>query len=127
MRPIHHRCVAAAVSVLALVTGACGSDDGDDTGGAAGDAPATTLELEARDFTFAPAALTAPPGAEVTVKVRNTGAAPHTFTSEAVGVDEQVAAGESGEATFTMPESGNVAFVCTIHEAQGMTGTIDPA
>ena len=136
------RWVAPAALSLALVAGACGGDDDESS---AGDEPAATvdagaagdqgdaggggetvaLELEAQDFEFAPATLTAPAGAEVTLTLRNTGDAPHTFTAGAVGVDEEVGAGESADVTFTMPDSGTLEFVCTFHEAQGMTGTID--
>ena len=144
MRLLHeraHRIAAAAaaavVVVLALGAGACGDSDDDDeaatstTTTAEGAAPGgggeeRTIDLEAKDFEFAPAEPTAPAGAEVTVKLRNTGAAPHTFTIAALGVDEQVAAGETGEATFTMPDTGNVEFVCRFHEGQGMKGTVEP-
>lgn len=128
MRPIHHRSAVTAVSALALVATACGDgSDGREDDAADDAAPTHTLELEARDFSFAPSALKAPSGARVTVTVRNTGAAPHTFTSADVDVDEQVPTGESSEVSFTMPESGSVSFVCTFHEARGMTGSIAPS
>ncbi|HET9442262.1 MAG TPA: cupredoxin domain-containing protein [Acidimicrobiales bacterium] len=116
---------AAAVVTVAIVAGGCGG--GDDEGGDATsteEAAASELELEATDFAFSPATLSAAAGAEVTLTVRNTGKAPHTFTSEALDVDEQVDAGKSAEVTFTMPDSGTVDFVCTFHEGQGMKGSI---
>ena len=140
MRLLHNRAhriaAAAAVVVLALGAGACGDSDDDDEaatsttttaeGPPEGGGEERTIDLEAKDFEFAPTESTAPAGAEVTVKLRNTGAAPHTFTIAALGVDEQVAAGETGEATFTMPDTGNVDFVCRFHEGQGMKGTVEP-
>lgn len=124
--PTHRiRALAALLTVLALSLGACGDDDDDAAEtGAVDDAAPAAISLEARDFEFSPASVSAPAGETVTVEVENTGQAPHTFTASAVDVDEQVAPGGSAEVTFTMPD-GNVEFVCRFHEGQGMTGTVE--
>jgi len=58
----------------------------------------------------------------VTVELVNEGNATHTFTSDALGVDEDVDASESSSVTVTLPEEGAVEFHCRFHEGQGMRG-----
>ena len=115
-------------AALAVTTGACGG--GGDAGAGSGDgatAKPAALDVEATDFAFAPATLSAPAGSAVKLTLRNSGDAPHTFTSDVLDVDEQAEAGKSVEVSFTMPDSGSVEFVCTLHEAQGMKGAIQVA
>lgn len=116
------RWLIATLAVVALLGAACGGDGGDggttptqttDGGGAA------TLELA--DFEFSPAALTVSSGDTITLE--NTGATPHTFTIADEGVDEQVEAGKTGEATIAL-DPGTYDFLCTLHESQGMVGTL---
>lgn len=132
------RWLMALLAVVALLGAACGGEgtdqvDGDDTGaptvesptGDAGDGDdvggggGETLELA--DFEFVPSELAVASGTTVTLD--NTGQAPHTFTIEDEGIDEQVDAGQSGEVTIDL-DPGEYDFVCTFHEAQGMVGTL---
>jgi plastocyanin len=80
------------------------------------------LELELDDNYFAPTFARGTPGAEVTVELVNEGNATHTFTSEALGVDEELGGGDSSSVTITLPEEGAVEFHCRFHEGQGMKG-----
>ena len=80
------------------------------------------LELELDDNYFAPTFARGTPGDEVTVELVNEGNATHTFTSDALGVDEELSGGDSSSVTITLPEEGAVAFHCRFHEAQGMKG-----
>ena len=127
----------AMVALLAL--GACGGDSGSDT--ASDDTPTTAVGEETTttaptddteptpepsgggsaqgdsitiaSFAFAPADLEAAPGAEITVT--NNDDAIHTLTA----VDKSVDTGnlEKGKsATITAPQSGELAYFCTIHE-----------
>ena len=111
-----------ATLVLALAVTACGGgetvDATGDSGGGGGN-----LSIAATDFAFDPAAATAPAGT-VAVTVENTGQAPHTFTVADADIDEQIAPGDSVTVDVTVPAGGTVAYVCTLHEAQGMTGEI---
>lgn len=123
----------ALVLVLALV--ACGGDDGseaEDTGPAEQDeavqepAPEDdgdggALTVTARDFSFDPNQVEVPAGEEVTLTFANDGEVPHTFTSEALGVDERAAPGGTVEITFTAPD-GEAEFHCEIHP--GMIGSV---
>lgn len=125
----------ALVALLAL--GACGGDSGSDT--ASDDTPTTAVgekttttgapeeteetqpagqstqgdSITIASFAFAPADLEAAPGAQITVT--NNDDAIHTLTA----VDKSVDTGnlEKGKsATITAPQSGELAYLCTIHE-----------
>jgi plastocyanin len=80
------------------------------------------LELELDDNYFAPTFVRGAPGEQVTVELVNEGNATHTFTSESLGVDEELSGGDSSSVSVTLPEEGAVAFHCRFHEAQGMKG-----
>jgi plastocyanin len=69
-----------------------------------------------------PAFIKAAPGATITVHLKNTGTTDHTFTSAALGVDKQLAAGASADLTVTMPSAGATEFHCRFHQSQGMQG-----
>jgi plastocyanin len=58
----------------------------------------------------------------VTVHLANEGNATHTFTSDSLGVDEELSGGDSSSVTITLPEEGAVEFHCRFHEGQGMKG-----
>lgn len=81
-----------------------------------------SLEVEQEDFSFAPTFVEAAPGARVTVELRNEGDAQHTFTIEALDVDEVVDGGDTAEVAVVLPEESPVRFTCRFHEAQGMQG-----
>lgn len=119
------RWLIAMLAVVALLGAACGGGDASPTettseptdgGGAA--------SLELADFEFSPADLTVSSGDTITLE--NTGETPHTFTIADEGVDEQVEAGESVEVTIDL-DPGTYDFVCTLHESQGMVGTLTVA
>jgi plastocyanin len=111
----------------------CSDDDEDGGEPAATDDDVGTAEevsVEAADFSFSPAEVTVPAGI-VTVKLANSGQAPHTLTvyadeefSEAVeGADtENVSAGEEGGFTVAF-EAGEYFFRCELHPGQ-MQGTL---
>ncbi len=80
------------------------------------------LELELDDNYFAPTFARGTPGEEVTVELVNEGSATHTFTSDALGVDEELSGGDSSSVTITLPEEGAVEFHCRFHGDQGMKG-----
>ena len=115
-----------------------GSESGSASGTASGEPPVSLegtvsdhgvgeiendeLELELDDNYFAPTFARGTPGEQVTVELVNEGDATHTFTSDALGVDEEVSAGDSSSVSVTLPEEGAVAFHCRFHEGQGMKG-----
>jgi plastocyanin len=88
----------------------------------AGDIENDELELELDDNYFAPTFIRGTPGEKVTVKLRNEGNATHSFTSDALGVDEELGPDDSSSVTVTLPQEGAVEFHCRFHGAQGMKG-----
>ncbi|MGH2806062.1 MAG: cupredoxin domain-containing protein [Actinomycetota bacterium] len=119
--------------LAALLLAACGGGDGGsnaadggDTAEEANEAGAggggTEVTVTAANFAFSPAKLSLEPGEEVSLTFVNDDSAPHTFTSEDLGVDLSAGAGEDATGSFTAPDSGSVEWQCTIHPA--MTGTI---
>jgi plastocyanin len=115
-----------------------GSAPGSGSGSESGDAPVELegtvndhgigeveddeLELELDDNYFGPTFVKGSPGGSVTVELVNEGSATHTFTSDALGVDEEVGPGDEASVTVTLPDEDAVEFHCRFHEAQGMKG-----
>jgi plastocyanin len=116
----------ALLAALVLALAACGGgdDEGGDEGDGGGDSTTepTSVEVSAADFSFSPSTLEVEPGAEVEVSLVNTGEAPHTMTSEDLGLDIEAQPGATADGTFTAPESGSVEFQCNFHPQ--MKGTI---
>lgn len=99
-----------------LLTAACGGgDEGGDSGGGGG-----TVTVTAADFAFDPSEVTASAGD--TIEFTNEDDAPHTFTAEEAGIDEEAAASGSASISLEGVEAGEYEFVCTIHPE--MTGTL---
>lgn len=79
------------------------------------------LTVTARDFSFDPNQVEVDGGGDVTLTFANDGEVPHTFTSDALGVDERAAPGQTVEITFPAPD-GEAEFHCSIHP--GMVGSV---
>jgi plastocyanin len=80
------------------------------------------VEVEQDDFYFNPTFVKAKPGSTVKVTLSNEGTVPHTFTIDALHVDQTIPKGEKKVVTVTLPSSGAVAFYCKFHKGQGMQG-----
>jgi plastocyanin len=77
-------------------------------------------------YRFTPDTITIHPG-KVQITLINTGrGAPHDFSVTGIPADfvPLASAGQTMTATFTAPAPGRYQFVCTIHVAQGQTGTM---
>jgi plastocyanin len=84
---------------------------------------AASIDMEADDYYFGPTFVKVKPGEKVTIELENEGNASHTFTSDSLGVDQQVAAGKSKKFTVTVPTDGTAfEFHCSFHEDMGMQG-----
>jgi plastocyanin len=141
--------VAAGTALACLALVGCGKDGGSSTGPEASNGATTPaasapvalsgtvndhgtkdlagkdeLELEQDDFYFGPTYIKAAPGAQVKVKLANEGSTAHTFTIDALHVDQTLKAGEHRDVTVTLPATGAVAFYCRFHKGQGMQGAI---
>lgn len=90
--------------------------------------PTISLELDAKDIAFSPWELTINAADEpVTIKMVNTGAAPHNFTIDSLGISVDVNPGEAVEVVIpagTAP--GTYDFYCDVpgHKEAGMVGTL---
>ena len=81
------------------------------------------LEIDANDFYFDPTFVKAAPGTKLSVTVKNTGKAQHTFSSVVLGIDEQLAPGQQKTLTITLPKDRQaVEYHCKFHGASGMQG-----
>jgi plastocyanin len=117
--------VAALAFVAALIFAACGDDDGDSAsnGGNGGSGSGgQTVEITAADFAFDPTTIDAEAGEEITVTLTNEDDTEHSFTIDDPEVETEAEGGESGEVTFTAPDS-SVEFYCRYHPDQ-MTGEV---
>lgn len=128
------RRIVAALAVLAVFLGGCGSDDSEDSAPPVelpgkvndhGTAKAENdMEVEADDLYFGPTFIEAKAGQKFSVELHNEGGARHTFTSEDLGVDLELPPGARRTISLTAPESGTASFHCRFHEGQGMQGAV---
>ena len=82
-----------------------------------------SIELEADDYYFNPTFVKVQPGEKVRITLKNEGSAAHTFTSDGLSIDQDVAAGKSVKFTLTVPSDGTAfAFHCDFHQSMGMQG-----
>jgi plastocyanin len=129
--------VAAACGEEPTIRGGQGQPEGEDTpAGAAFDITQaedhgaadlsgqseTSLELD--DFYFEPTVLIGEPGQTLSIELENEGTAPHTFTIESAGIDEELQPGDKVETDVTFPDSAALTFICRFHAGQGMQGAL---
>ena len=138
------RATAGALALLAVLTIGCTEyDNGNNTLAErdksptpAGD-PRTTkpadnqpggtpIALEAKDMAFEPKTIEAKAGA-ITIEMKNTGAAPHTFTNADLKVDVDAAAGKTATINLTDVKAGTYKIICKYHESLGMVGELTVA
>ena len=123
--------VAGAAALLLLLGAACGGDDdggstdssgsGSTTEDTSEDSGGGSVTLTASNFTFDPSDLSAAVGD--TIEFTNEDDAPHTFTADDAGIDEEVDAAGSTSISLADVEPGSYDFVCKIHP--DMTGTLE--
>ena len=133
---------AVAVVAFVLAVTACGGYGGDDESEESGsttiagmsaelhgtkDVSGETgkVEIEMYDDYFEPTVLKGKPGQTVTLELKNEGENPHTLTISDKGVDQEVQPADEAEVDVTFPASGQLAFVCRVHESKGMVGALE--
>ena len=127
------RLLIMLLACLALVAAGCGGDDEEpapagggaatqkeDTSGSGAASTSDAVEIDMKNFQFAPKSATVKVGQ--TVKWVNQDSAPHDATDEDTGQfkSDQFPKGESFE--FTPKKAGEINYVCTLHP--GMEGTL---
>ena len=142
MRLLKGVLATAAVAVFVLAVAACGGSSGDESseeGGSTTIAGMTAklhgtkdvsgetgkVEIELDDDYFEPTILKGKPGQTVTLELKNEGNNPHTLTISDQGIDQEVQPGDEAEVDVTFPQTGQLAFVCTFHESNGMVGALE--
>jgi uncharacterized cupredoxin-like copper-binding protein len=88
-------------------------------------AAAQSVEFVAQDIYFEPKEVTIPANTDVTAVIRNDGAAPHNFSIDELGIDVDVAPGETQETVINAP-AGEYEYYCNVpgHKEAGMVGTL---
>ena len=127
------RTVAAALVLVVALAGCSNREAAPNRRGHPGSATASTVNgvqevsVVVNDkFRFDPSRITVHPGTvKITLVHKGTGA-PHDFSVNGAPGDHTglVSAGATTSATFTTPAPGTYTFECTLHVAQGMTGTL---
>jgi len=82
------------------------------------------VEVEMYDNYFEPTVLKGKPGQMVTLELKNSGKAVHTFTLPQQSLDKEIQPGDEGEVDVTFPQSGELKFVCKFHAGLGMIGAL---
>ena len=82
------------------------------------------VEIELYDYYFEPTILKGKAGQKVELELKNEGSAAHTFTLAEQSVNKEIQPGDETETEVTFPQSGQLKFVCTFHQSQGMIGAL---
>ena len=143
---LRRRAVAGAFAMLFLATACTEYDNGNNT--LAGHDPSPTavgnpqttrpaegesptapaggggaIPLEAKDNVFEPKTVEAKAG-DVSIEMKNTGVAPHTFTNADLKVDVNADGGKTATVELKGVQPGTYKFICKYHEALGMVGEL---
>jgi len=82
------------------------------------------IEIELDDNYFKPTILRGKPGQMVELELKNEGTAEHTFTIAEQSVNKEIQPGDETETEVKFPASGELKFVCTFHQGEGMIGAL---
>jgi plastocyanin len=81
---------------------------------------------EGSDYYFDPTFIKSPGGATATVKLHNEGSVQHTFTIDALNINEELAPDEKKTVVVELGTETRYEFYCRFHEAMGMRGAFMP-
>jgi uncharacterized cupredoxin-like copper-binding protein len=92
---------------------------------ATGAEAAQSVEFVGYDIYFEPKEVTISANTDVAAVIRNDGAAPHNFSIDELGIDIDVAPGETQETVINAP-AGEYEYYCNVpgHKEAGMVGTL---
>ena len=82
------------------------------------------IEIELDDNYFKPTILKGKPGQMVELELKNEGNTAHTFTLAEQSVNKEIQPGDETETDVKFPASGELKFVCTFHQGEGMIGAL---
>jgi plastocyanin len=86
----------------------------------------SSVDLSAGDFFFEPTCTRVQAGTH-TITITNSGQALHNFSVKSLGIDQDVAAGQSITVQVEFDGSAPLAFFCKYHVASGMQGALLPS
>lgn len=131
---------AAVLATVGLGLGACGGgDDKKSSAGATKDSttvtmpsamggggPGGTIEVLAKEFSFAPAKLTLKAGQPSTIVLKNTGGLEHDLTVDDADFKLSVTAGKTADKELTVDKPGTYKIHCSVagHKEAGMKGEL---
>ena len=128
--------LAAALALVAAGCGGGGDSEGEEGGtttiagvaasdhGSANAMGKDELEVELDDNYFEPTVIKGTPGAQLKLELENEGGSEHNFSVADQSIDQDVEPGEKADVAVTIPQSGEVSFVCKYHEQLGMAGAL---
>lgn len=82
------------------------------------------IEMEMDENYFAPTILKGPPGATVTIDLRNEGGRPHNFSVPSQNIDVDCGVRAEGRVDVVFPRSGELVFTCRYGATSGMVGAL---
>jgi plastocyanin len=138
------RRILIATATLTLLLTACGKSSSKTTAGSSsssGGAPVSltgqvndkgnkdlagnsSAALEVNNFYFEPTYVKAAPGTTVQLELSNVSKTTHTFTIDALHIDEELPAGAKHTVAVTVPTTGALRWYCRFHAGQGMQGAV---
>jgi plastocyanin len=121
------RACLALACLIALVGGGCGDDDTASQGTAVRSQDGQPIEISLDDTLFEPSTIMVKTGEEVTLTLVNDGVVKHNLSIPDLGVNVDVAIGNTESVTFVAPSRpGQHRIVCDEpgHEQAGMVGTL---
>jgi plastocyanin len=108
----HRKRLTIGLGCLVLLLGGCADDKKGTKAGGEGGAKVTVV---GKDNLFEPATVKVTADEETTVRFKNEGATPHTFTVKDVGADTGIVnAGQSKDVKIKAA-SGTLEITCTVH------------
>jgi plastocyanin len=135
------RKILVVLAIVSIVAVACGGNDkksnsSSSSGGSAAPVKLSgtvtnkgtktlsgaSIEIEQDDFYFKPTFVKATAGATVKVELHNEGKNEHTFTIDALNIDEDLQPGAQKTVEVKLPSSGSTNYYCRFHRSQGMQG-----
>jgi plastocyanin len=136
------RRIVIAMATLTLLLAACGKSSSKTTASSSSGGPPVGLTgqvnnkgdkdltgktsgaLEVNSFYFEPTFVKATPSTTLQLELSNVSKTTHTFTIDALQINEELPAGAKHTVAVTVPATGALRWYCRFHAGQGMQGSV---